>query len=197
MRRLYDYDDIPLTLYIEIAQTDNLDLLTIKGKFKEQEMRDRWEAIVRRNSESSGVNVSEYEDNLKSYALLLADYQRVKLCLLESSMIVDDETIAFLKSKGYTLDKSSASKYFASIQGGLQKSKNILTKLTTKFNAIQQANEDQGKAAKTSIEEVLANISVSIGFSVDASVTLARFNEYKKIVKKKIEASKRPKRRAA
>ena len=41
------------------------------------------------------------------------------------------------------------------------------------------------------IETILAAISASLGFNVESTVTLARFNEYNKIIKKRIEASNR------
>ena len=189
-RVLYGYDDILLTTYMEIAQTGNTNLLVITGSPTDKDIENAWEEIVKRNSQCNGFSLDEYLDNIKTYAKLLGDYGLVKLSLMQLMMVVDDEAIAFLESKGYRIDRSSASAYSASIQNALQKCKNIITKLKTRYNQIQQSNKDNEKAPKTSIEEILANISVSIGFSVGPDVTLARFNEYKKIIKKKYEASK-------
>ena len=187
---LYTYDNILLTTYMEIAQTGNTNLLVITGTPTEKEIAEQWEKIVKRNSEVNGLGIGAYFDNIKTYAKLLADYEMVKLSLMQLMFVVDDDTIAYLQSKGYRIDKSGAKAYSASIQSALLKCRNIITKLKTRYNQLAQANQDGEKVAKTSMEEVLANISVAIGFSVGMDVTLARFNEYKRIVKKRYEAQK-------
>ncbi len=190
--RLLSYDTIELPVYLEIAQTSNYGLLVIEGRPSDKQLAEQWEAIVVRNSQANGFSLENYEDDLKTYAELLGTYEKVRLSLLECMFVIDNETIAFLEEKGFKLDRSSASKYAKSIQACLQKSKNILTKLKTKYNEIQASNTVDKKApVKTSVEEVLANISVSMGFNVEPTVTLARFNEYKKIVRKRAEKSKR------
>lgn len=175
---------------MEIAQTGNTNLLVITGGPSDKELAEGWEKIIKRNSQVNGLGLDNYLDNYKTYAQLLGDYEKVKLSLMQLLMVVDDDVIAYLKSKGYVIDTSTSSSYNKSIQNAMQKCKNILTKLKTRYNQIQQANKDNDKAPQTSIEEILANISVSIGFSVGMDVTLARFNEYKRIVKKRHEASK-------
>jgi len=189
---LYGYSNILLLTYIEVAQTENLNLLIISGDATKKELSDRWNEIVIRNAQVNGVGIDDYEENLKTYAGLLADYETVRLSLLECMFVIDEDTLLYLASKGYRLDTSSASKYAESIQNCLQKSKNILTKLKTKFKQIQESSKDNQErvSSKTTIEEILANISVALGFSVDPHVTLARFNEYKKIVKKRSENNK-------
>lgn len=188
---LYTYDNILLTTYMEIAQTGNTGLLVVTGSPSDKQIQERWETIVKRNSEHNGFNLNEYQDNLKEYARLLADYELVKLTLLQICMVVDDDAELFLQSKGYRIDRSSASAYNESIQLALQRCKNILTKLKTRYNQIQQASKDnENQKAQTSIEAILANISAWLGFSVGSDITLARYNEYKKIIKRKHEASK-------
>jgi len=43
---------------------------------------------------------------------------------------------------------------------------------------------------RTSFEELMANLNVSLGFVIADNVSLARYCEYKKIISKKLEAEK-------
>lgn len=185
---------------MEIAQTGNTDLLVISGNPTDKEIQDNWEAILKRNSNQNGFNVDDHFDNVKTYGILLADYELVKLSLFQLMIVVDEDAILFLKSKGYRIDQSTATSYNQSINAALQKCKNIITKLKTRYNQIQQTIKDnqaaQGDKAQTSIEEILANLSAAIGFSIGVDITLARYNEYRKILKKRIEVQKAFKRAA-
>lgn len=184
---------------MEIAQTGNTDLLVITGNPSDKELQDAWEAIVKRNSQGHG-ETGNYMDNIKDYARLLADYGMVKASLLQLMLVVDDECIAFLDSKGYRIDKSTATSYRESIQSAMQKCKNVNTKLASKHNQIMrfiEENKNNTTPLKTSAESMLAQVSAAIGFSVGIDTTLARYNEYCKIIKKKIEAQKSSKRNAA
>lgn len=187
MTTFWQYDNILLTLYLEIARTENYGLLVVAGRADDKEIYERWEAIVRLNSEANGVNVDDYEDDLKAYAKLLADYELVKLTLIELSFFVDDNLIAFLDSKGYKIDKSTATSYRKSLERAAQKSGNIVTKLRTKFNELKEQERDRKKGKIVTVEEVLANISSELKFHVGLDITLARFNEYKRIIKRKNE----------
>lgn len=190
---LYTYDNILLTTYQEIAQTGNLGLLIITGKASEKDLTSQWEKIVQQNGRTNGYDADGYHENVKDYVRLLSTYQAVQASLLQLFISVDDEAILFLESKGYRIDKSSNAKFFQSIQNGLQKCKNVISKIKSKHLTITQylkENKEKETPLKTSVEEMLANISTSIGFSVGPDVTLARFNEYTKIIRKRIEASK-------
>lgn len=184
------YHNIALTLYLEIVRTENLDLLVVEGSPSDDELATVWEEIVKINSEANGTNVSDYEDDLKTYAKLLSDYELVRLTLIELTFIVDDSLIAFLESKGYKIDRSTATTYRESLTRASQRSRNIITKLRTKYNEIKEFERDRGKGKIVTIEEILANISAEMKFHVGLDITLARFNEYKKIIKRKNE--KRP-----
>jgi len=175
---------------MEIAHSGNTDLLVISGKANDQEIQDCWEKIVKKNSQVNGLGVDAYFDNIKIYAKLLADYELVKLSLMQLMFVVDDSTINFLNALGYKIDTSGAKAYSDSIQNAFQKCKNLTTKLKTRFNQIQAANQDSEKTPEISIEEALANISVSLGLVITIDVTLARYNEYRKIIRKKHEAAK-------
>lgn len=191
---LYTYDNILLTNYMEIAQTGNTDLLVITGSPSDKEIQERWELIVKKNLEANGQS-SDQLDNIKDYVRLLATYIGVKASLLQLCTVNDDECITFLEHKGYRIDRSSHSAYVNSINANLQKVKNVLTKLASRNKLITESMKEADKTTPlmSSSESMLANISASLGFSVDSNITLARFNEYNKIIKKRIEAQKKPK----
>lgn len=186
---------------MEIAQTSNVDLLVISGMPTEKEIQDCWEIIVKRNSEQNGLRVDDHFDNIKTYGRLLHDYILVKLSLMQLMMVVDDDAIMFVESKGYkitTIGPNVNDAYRESIQAAMQKCKNIITKLKTRYNQIQQVQKghEEGKKVQSSIEEILANLSAAMGYSIDNYITLARYNEYKNILKRKEEASKMNKKAA-
>jgi len=190
---LYTYENILLTTYQEIAQTGNLGLLIIKGRPSEKELTTRWEQIAAENGKCNGYDSNGYHENVKDYVRLLATYQGVQASLLQLYICFDDEAIAFLESKGYHIDASTQSKYMESIQNGLQKVKNVITKIKSKYNIIAQylkENKEKETPLKTSVEEMLANVSAQMGFSVNMDVTLARYNEYNRIIRKRIDAQK-------
>lgn len=179
---------------MEIAQTGNTDLLVITGSPSDKEIQERWELIVKKNLEANGQS-SDQLDNIKDYVRLLATYIGVKASLLQLCTVNDDECITFLEHKGYRIDRSCHSAYVNSINANLQKVKNVLTKLASRHKLITESMKEADKTTPlmSSSESMLANISASLGFSVDSNITLARFNEYNKIIKKRIEAQKKPK----
>ena len=188
----YQYSNIRLSTYIEIAQTANLRLLIIKGFPTEEELTKQWEAIVKENAKANGdQSYSAYENNLKRYGKLIGEYELVRLSLMKLVLVVDDPTIAYLTNKGFKINTATYSGYVDSINACLSKSNNYLTKIKMKLNDLQEIRDEQEKAPSKSIEELLGTLSAILGFGISEDVTLARFNEYKKIAKKKSERNKK------
>ena len=188
---LYTYDSIPLTLYLEIAQTGNTDLLVISGTPTEKEIQSAWDEITRLNSNSTG-RTNHQLDNIKDYVRLLSKYQASQASILQLHLCVDDEALLYLASNGYRIDTSSNTAYRESLKSAQRKVANVLTKIESKYKEIMAAvaQADPDAPVQSGIETILAAVSASLGFNVESTVTLARFNEYNKIIKKRIEASK-------
>jgi len=186
---LYSYDNILLLTYLEIANTQNLQLLIISGVPTQETLMKQWESILTKNAEyTNNLSFASYLNNLKSYGKLIADYEMIKLSLMKLVMVVDNDEIAYLKSKGYAISTATASGYAASIDAALKRSNSILTRIKMKQN--EMFSKVQEAKAPTPIEESLANISAVLGFDIGTDITLAKFNAYNKIAKRKIDAQK-------
>lgn len=104
---------------------------------------------------------------------------------------IDTPTIEFLNKSGYKIETKTQELFEESLRKAFIKSDNINSKLKQKFNQIQNFNEglvskkenEVGKS--TGFEEKLAELSFEVGFSVDETITLARYNEYVKIINKR------------
>lgn len=190
--KLLRYDTVLLSTYIEIAQTGNTQLLVIKGFPTESQIAEAWEAIVQENAKASSDNTFRlFKENQRSYGKLLGEYELVRLYLMKSILVVDKEALDYLRTKGFRMNDKSYSGYVESLNNAIQRSNHYITKIRAKLKELAKVNEDKPKNA-ASIEETLATMSAILGFTIPAEVTLARFNEYKRICKKKAE-ERRPK----
>ena len=149
------------------------------------------EEITRLNSNSTG-KTNDNLDNIKDYSRLLSKYIAVQASILQLYLCVDEESILFLASNGYKIDTSSNTAYRDTLKSAQRKAANVVTKIESKYKEIMASVQqmDPDAPAKSGIETMLASVSAALGFAVDSSVTLARFNEYSKIIKKRVEAQK-------
>lgn len=190
----FQYNDIKLRTYIEIATTGNLRLLIKRGYPTEIELLKAWENLVKENAKANNDHTySAYESNLKRYGKLLADYELVRLSLMKLILVVDDECLLYLKSKGFKINTETATGYVDSINLALHRSNSYLTRIKMKLNELNEMKADQDKTQPKSIEEILGSLSSTLGFNIPEDVTLARFNEYKKVAKKKQEPKRKQK----
>lgn len=161
----------------------DLKKLLIKGKASEKELSEQWEKIIRRNYEvNGGFDYINYCDLIEGYARILAEYNVVRSLLIQLMFVVDDNYIAELEEKGYKIDTSNTIAYAESINRAFTRSENLITRLTMKSNEISEMIAEQGGSKAASFEEIMAGLSLSLKFAVSEDITLARFNEYKKII---------------
>ncbi len=195
--KLYEYENILLRDYIAISTTGNYELLVIEGMATKEGLIEQWEKIVRQNSIQNGDRgYDSYFQLLKSYGELVASYIISKTSLLKlaiAPLALDYELVDDLKKRGFKIDVANYSedfdKYLASIESNLRKVDNLVTKARMKEKEITKQFETADKGGKVyGFEEIMANLHTSLGFVVPDNVTLARYNEYKKIVAAKIKA---------
>lgn len=161
----------------------DLKKLISSGKASEKQLSKAWEAIIRKNYEvNGGFDYINYCDLVEGYAQLLAEYNYVRCTLIQLMFMVDDSYIDELSKRGYNIDTSNSIAYAKSINSALTRSENIVTRLTMKANEINGLIEEHGGSKPASFEEIMAGLSMSLKFSVPEEITLARFNEYKKII---------------
>jgi len=185
--RFYTYDNIKLRLYLQIAASGDYSQLITSGRADQTECYQAWEEIVKRNNEANNsYQFSAYFDSAQGYAKLIADYNTIKACLFCLLFEIDNDLISFLKEKGYHIDveSNSRTKYEESIHAAMRRSDNLITKIRMKQNELAMM-ADKGSGQNAGFEEIIANLSFMLGFTVNDDITLARYNEYRKIIKKK------------
>ena len=129
---LYTYDSIPLTLYLEIAQTGNTDLLVISGTPTEKEIQSTWDEITRLNSNSTG-RTNHQLDNIKDYVRAVVKVSGIAGKHPAIAFMWDDEALLYLASNGYRIDTSSNTAYRESLKSAQRKAANVLTKIESKY----------------------------------------------------------------
>lgn len=185
---LYTYDDILLKLYIDIANTGDFLKLAKSGKASEQDCLTAWEQIIRRQEKVTGTNqYNSVLQLLKGYALLMNDHTVIRACLIHLlSAPIDWEVVQTLHAKGYEIDWGNK---VVSIQNSLRRNENLITKATMKQKELQRIMQSrEEKKESKGFEEILAVLNYQLGFNVNEDITLARYNEYQKILKKKQQA---------
>lgn len=196
--KFYNYHNIPLKLFIEVAETADYMLLTLDGKPTIDECFEQWEKIIQENSKINGSSeYRSYYDNLKHYNRLLRDFNVIKATITILYFEVDNDMVDYLASKGYkiiTTGPNVNENYVKSLNEALNKSNNLITKIEIRYKAIVKANEQsKGSNQQVTFEVLMANLTMSLGFTIDDSLTLARYNEYNKIIKKKNEQTHKKK----
>ena len=137
------------------------------------------------------MSYDKFQLDLKIYGKLIAKYELVKLNLMMLLLVVDSEAIQFLNKEGFKINESGRLAYTESIVLGFNRSNIFLTKIQTKLNDINDRVKEKEKKSTVTIEASMASISAAIGFNIPMDVTLARFNEYRKIAKAKSEKGKK------
>lgn len=193
LETFYTYENIPLKLYIEIINTGNYQLVS-NGSRDIEKCFDAWENIVKENAKHS--NSSEFDSRLhviKTYARLLTDYITVVSNCNSLLFFVDIKMIEELKSLGYNINTSTSEAYTKSIEACIRKSANIISKMKMKENEMKSfVLIDK---SNVSFSELVANLSFGLGslninIPIGQDITLSMYNEYKKLIKKRVETIK-------
>jgi len=116
---------------------------------------------------------------------LAAKYLVEKASLLMIAIKVDEVIINDLRFRGYKISTDNDKKYLESINAGLRRVTNLSTKIGLANSQMEEIIAMAKSVKRKSADELLAEVSAGLGFAVDDNVTLARFNEYSKIVAEK------------
>lgn len=181
----YEYEDIPLKIYLAIIKTGDFTKLVKEGECDSGQYLEAWERIVKKQAKETGSNqYNSLLQLLKGYALIVNDHTLIRACLVLLTIgKPNEEYIAILKSKGYNIDVNN---YRASLEASFRKCENLVTKAVMKKKELERMFEGKESEGETKgFEEVLANLNFALGFTVEDTITLARYNEYQKILKAK------------
>ena len=186
----YSYEDITLKLFVTINASGNFRLLIKSGIALPSECFDRWEKIIQENNRAAGRHeYSTFLKTYKAYNRLLAEFNSIKAHLLILCYVIDYEAIKFVRKKGYAIALTNSKAYADSIYSAIRRSDNLLTKISMKRNELLKM-QPKGDARQESFESIIANLTVELGYSIPDDITLARYNEYVKIIERKHLAMK-------
>jgi hypothetical protein len=172
-------------LFLEIAETRELTLLIIEGSAMHEELVIAWEKIIAQNSSANNsLEYSSYVNHLRQLAKMLNEFTMLKSAVFVLALNADKDVIDFLKKKGHIVDTSSDQAYDKSLERLVKKHDALATQITMKQNQIQALSEKE-VTEQVGFDQIMASLSAQIGFTVPEDVTLARYNEYKKIIKQK------------
>jgi hypothetical protein len=125
--RFFRYNNIPLSLYVQIVNTGDLSLLR-RSWFGAGKIQ-AWEQLC--ESAAQAINESQYNESLqdaKNYFRYSADYIYLSCLLTKLLYVVDHEAIKKLKVKGYKINLSSSEAYANSIYMAFHKLSNVVDK---------------------------------------------------------------------
>jgi len=197
----YGYETISLKLYLEIVNTLDFKRLIVSGEADELACAKQWDLIIQKNYQTNGGHdYLNFVDSMKSYGHFLSEYNLIKATLLKlislnlevgivigmnEVFIQDDELIADLRNRGYRIDTTDKNTFCDSLNKAMQRSEHLVTRMKMKANEINEMMKDNGGSQAVSFEEIIANLSFMLGFELPDTLTLARYNEYKKILKER------------
>lgn len=101
------------------------------------------------------------------------------------------EYLKFLRKKGYKIDTDNLENYYISIQSGLHRSDNLITKMVSKQKESLMQKEIIKSKGETSCTQLLVNLNCLLGFTVPSNITLAEYNAYKEFLRLKESAAKK------
>lgn len=192
-KKFLSYENILLSVYYEVANTGNYSLLQTAGAYDEEACLIVWEEIVKRNcAENNSAAYSRYVKELAAYRNLKRDYLVVKGMLFKLLFYYDKEYVDYLNTKGYRISKENDDKYAKSLMNAQQRAENLVSKITTAGKVLQ--NYGREAAVKQSFQTTMASLTYSLKFTVPDDITLARYNEYVKMIKAKRAAESNVKR---
>jgi hypothetical protein len=174
-------------MYLKVLETGDYMLLAIADDCTLDECFEQWEEIVKRTGDATGEGgYRSYFEKLKSYAKLVNDFNQIKINLTVLYFQIDIDCLVYLRKKGYKINTSSNEKYLQSLNDAMHRSDNIISKILSKHKEIQKAvGERKGSNKQMGFEEMMAHLKMNLEMQVSDDVTLARYNEYYKIIKAK------------
>jgi hypothetical protein len=152
---------------------------------------EAWENIVRENAErSNSYEYFNYFRNLREFYRLIGEHYYVETALLKLRYKVDKPLVMELRRRGYNISLRSSKEYAKSLQQALSQASNLKTKIKIKENELTM-HPKGGNAKQMSFEEIMAQLIDLLKVNVDDTLTLARYNAYKKQIKEKARQQQR------
>lgn len=172
---------LPIIVFFEILETDELSLLNLKDT-SEENQRKIWNELYSEFLELNHEKESNYIFKIKrKIEVLLSKYKAVVLaidCLMESD---DKDRYSFLKKEGYVITIDNPIE-------DLEKAKKEANNIIVKVNSLSSQLPKEQDNESVSIYDVLISYCSILGYDIDFDkVSVLKFLSLKKQVKSKIE----------
>ena len=188
---LFEYGNILLKTYIEIAVSGDLSKLIVSGSATTAELVERWESIVQENSRRNGDRrYDAYHTLLQNYAELVASHTVVSASLEILWWKVDFPIIDDVRSRGFKIDTINSERYKQSIISARAKCKNLITRYEMQRKEIErQFGQNDQKESSYTYEEIIGSLELGLERTIMDSdtLTLAKYNVLKKGIQRKNE----------
>jgi hypothetical protein len=193
----FRYDDILLKIFIDVAQTSEYVKVVKNGQATAEQCMEAWEAIVKRNADVTGnMGYNGYLNETFVYADMLSEYLFMRAALTKLLYVIDYPLIQEVRDKGYSIDlgeqddtaQARSQKYADSLYATSRQVDNIATRIKMHYNKMALNTVDKSEGG--GFDETIANLNMAIGFVETDNITLARYNEYCKMIKKRAAKSK-------
>jgi len=183
--------DLPLKIFLEIAETGNIKLL---GNQNEDVLLDRWEKIIldysKDDNNQAVKDVIEKNGQLFSQAALYCEIKAMLLYLLGADK---QEYVDRLRQLGYKIDTSSNKEKVKSIQQNDQRANHISTRMQMISNEI----ESYSTGKKATFDSIMVWLSSNLGFEPKEDITVLRYLEYKTTINERNKAKRSNNRRSS
>jgi len=176
----YQYGDILLKLFIEIAESGDYRRLVLSGNPTDDQCLEAWEKIVEENGRHCGNNgYSNYLEDVRYYATMLWEYLFMRSAMTKLIYVKDYSLIVQIRELGYDFKMET---YMDSIYSISRKVDAITTRIKMHQNkmALYATVDQRGN----SFAETIVNLNMNLGWEVSDDITLAKYNEYCKTLKR-------------
>lgn len=168
--KVWDYETIPLKLFLEIGQTRDYSLVGgLEG----------WESILRKNEENSGGHeYIEHLDKAKQIAAYMNEFLIVQACVSVLSVTEDEAIEEVMREHGYNPKRLEAS---------LRKARNLKSRIAS----LQKEMEKSGDEKPSNYNRIMAVIRKALApMQIADDITLSYYNELIKIAKENANSSR-------
>lgn len=181
------YQTIELRLYIEIADSMELDKLCIEGIPDTEECAERWEEIVAIHAKAQGnAEYIGYLKTFRNYYRMINEHTLIKAILTRLSLKFEQRWVDVLNLRRYRVDTSSQEAFQNSLERVEAQLASMEVQIALAKKELDDYGRGQGKGKKNeSFEAIMANLCDALRREVPDNITLARYDEYCKIVKRK------------
>lgn len=187
--KYYGYDDVPLKLYLEVTSSQDFNLLCYQGTPDTNECLDKWEEIVSLHARNTGnAEYIGYFKTFKAYQKMVNEWTIVRAILTRLSTEgggFNQEWVDELNRRRYKIQTDNQEVYQSSLEAAERRNEGMVTQILLKKKELENYSKGDKKNKPIGFESLMAALCQGLGREVPDTITLARYDEYMKIIKRK------------